>query len=235
MSALISMAETKFSKIEEMLARNIVFGTLSDARRHTIAESATVIPLTKGQSLFRFGDATDAAYAIVAGEVEITIPGLDGREVWIARLGQGSVVGEMGVLDGSPRSTNATASRKTELLKIERKVVTDALVAEPNAALALLGVMARRLRDTDALVERTSPMQLSKRLARFLLVEAIGGKIIYNQSEIAHHIGATREAVNRKLESWRRDNWIEITRTGLHIRDRAALLALCKRSNKLHL
>ena len=78
-------------------------------------------------------------------------------------------------------------------------------------------------------------MELGKRLARFLLVEGHSGKILYNQSEIAHHIGSSREAVNRKLERWRKENWVELNHTGLHIRDRAALLAVCKRHAKLHI
>jgi CRP-like cAMP-binding protein len=193
------------------------------------------VHLEKGQRLFACGEKSDAAYAIILGEIEITLPGLDGRAVWLARLGAGSVLGEMGVLDGAPRSADASATRKCDLIRIDRKLVTDALTDEPVAALALLGLLAGRLRATDALVERTSSMDLGKRLARFLLDEGVSGKILYNQSEMAHHIGASREAVNRKLERWRRANWVELTRTGLHIRDRAALLAVCKRSTKVHL
>jgi CRP-like cAMP-binding protein len=135
----------------------------------------------------------------------------------------------MGSLDGSPRSADARATRKTELWKIDRKLIVEALTNEPGAALALLSVLVARLRDTDALVERVSPMNLGKRLARLLLNESINGRILYNQAELAHLIGATREAVNRKLSAWRKSKWIEITPTGLHIRDRAALLTLCKR------
>jgi len=199
-----------------------------------LSESGTVVPLEKGQQLFRCGDQSDAAYAILAGEIELTIPGLDGREVWLARLGSGSVIGEMGALDGALRATNASATRKCELLKIDRMLIHEALLGEPEAALALIGVLINRLRDTDALVERTSTMEVGKRLARFLLIESVNGRIIYNQSEIALHIGASREAVNRKLEVWRRNNWVESNHTGLHIRDRTALLKVCKRHSKLH-
>jgi CRP/FNR family transcriptional regulator, cyclic AMP receptor protein len=121
------------------------------------------------------------------------------------------------------------ATRRSELYRIDRSCVTEALTAEPGAALALLSLMARRLRDTDALVERTSSMDLGKRLARLLLEEGANGKILYNQSDMAHLVGATREAVNRKLARWRKANWVELTPTGLYIRDRLALLALCKR------
>ena len=227
--------DKKAAKIAAALAHDSAFAALSPARRQTLAESGTVIHLERGQRLFACGDHSDAAYAIFAGEIEIAIPGLDGRAVWLARIGAGSVIGEMGALDGAPRATNANATRKCELLRIDRKLIHEALLAEPEAALALLGVLVRRLRETDSLVERTSSMELGKRLARFLLIESINGRIIYNQSEIAHHIGASREAVNRKLERWRKENWVELTHTGLHIRDRAALLTLCKRNAKLHI
>lgn len=220
-------------KVSATLARDPVFAVLSPERRRVLADSGAPVQLVKGDRLFNRGDRSDAAYAIISGEIEVTIEGLDGRTVWLARLGAGTVIGEMGVLDGSPRSADARATRKSELWRIDRKLVTDALMAEPGAALALLGVMARRLRDTDTLVERTSSMDLGKRLARLLLDEGANGRIIYNQSDIAHLIGASREAVNRKLSIWRKAKWVELNHTGLHILDRPALLALCKRKMAL--
>jgi len=219
----------KTTKVGDVLARNIVFKVLSPDRRRSLAECGSYVRLERGSFLFRRGDPSDAAFAIILGEVEVTVMGLDSREVFIARLGTGTVIGEMGVLDGSSRSADVRATRRSELYRIDRSCVTDALTAEPGAALALLSLMARRLRDTDALVERTSSMDLGKRLARLLLEEGANGKILYNQSDMAHLVGATREAVNRKLARWRKANWVELTPTGLHIRDRRALLALCKR------
>jgi CRP/FNR family cyclic AMP-dependent transcriptional regulator len=216
-------------KVSDVLARNGVFAVLSPARRRMLADSGSPVLLAKGARLFGRGDPADSAYAIITGEIEVTIEGPDGRAVFLARLSGGTVVGEMGVLDGVPRSTDAHATRKTELWRIERKLVIDALTNEPGSALALLAVMARRLRDTDALVDRNASMDLGKRLARLLLEESAHGKIIYSQSDIAHLIGATREAVNRKLSRWRKAKWVELNHTGLHVLDRPALLALCKR------
>lgn len=213
----------------DVLARNPVFAVLSPARRKALAESGQSVQLARGRRLFSRGDAADAAYAIIGGELEVTIEGPDGRAVFIARLGNGDVVGEMGVLDGVARSTDATATRKTDLWRIDRAHVLDALTNEPGSALALLSVLARRIRDTDALVDRNASMDMGKRLARLLLEEGAHGRVIYNQSDLAHLIGATREAVNRKLSRWRKESWIEINHTGLHVRDRPALLALCKR------
>jgi CRP-like cAMP-binding protein len=217
----------------DTLAKNAVFAVLSPARRKMLVQNGAAVQLIKGDKLFGRGDAANAAYAIISGEIEVTIEGPDGRSVYIARLGAGTVVGEMGVLDGVPRSADAHATRKTELWRVDAKLVHDALTEEPGSALALLGVFARRIRDTDSLVERNSSMDLGKRLARLLLEEGANGKIIYNQSDLAHLVGATREAVNRKLAKWRKDKFVELNHTGLHILDRAALLALCKRKTAL--
>ena len=217
----------------DTLAKNAVFAVLSPARRKMLVQNGASVQMSKGDRLFARGDAANAAYAIISGEIEVTIEGPDGRSVYIARLGAGTVVGEMGVLDGVPRSADAHATRKTELWRVDAKLVHDALTEEPGSALALLGVFARRIRDTEALVERNSSMDLGKRLARLLLEEGASGKIIYNQSDLAHLVGATREAVNRKLARWRKDKFVELNHTGLHILDRAALLSLCKRKTAL--
>lgn len=215
--------------VRDTLARNVVFAVLPPARRRALADGGSQVCLEKGQKLFNRGDAPDAAYAIISGEIEVSITGPDDRHVFIARLPGGTVVGEMGVLDGVSRSADAHATRKTVLWRIERSLVFEALSVETGSALALLAVMARRLRETDALVDRNASMNLGKRLARLLLEESAHGKIIYNQSDIAHLIGATREAVNRKLAEWRKANWLEINHTGLHVRDRHALLGVCRR------
>jgi CRP-like cAMP-binding protein len=206
-----------------------VFSVLSSERRRALAEQATPLHLAKGNKVFSRGSPADAAYAIVSGEIEVTIEGPDGRDVFIARLGSGTVIGEMGVLDGVPRSTDAAATRKTELWRVDRLLITQALQSEPQSALALLSVLVRRLRDTDHLVDRNASMDLGKRLARLILEEGAHGRIIYTQSDLAHLVGATREAVNRKLARWRKAKWIELNVTGLHILDRPALLAICKR------
>jgi CRP-like cAMP-binding protein len=215
--------------VGDALARNPVFSVLSVERRRALAEQATPVRLAKGDKAFSRGTPAEAAYAIVSGEIEVTIEGPDGRDVFIARLGSGTVIGEMGVLDGVPRSTDATATRKTELWRVDRAIVIRALRDEPQSALALLSVLVGRLRDTDHLVDRNASMDLGKRLARLILEEGAHGRIIYTQSDLAHLVGATREAVNRKLARWRKAKWIELNMTGLHILDRPALLAICKR------
>src|SRR5690625_908043 len=76
-----------------------------------------------GRHIFRKGDAADAAYVIETGAVEISLPDEgEGRRV-LAILGPGEVFGEMGPIDGHPRSADAIALRDTTLLRIDSEQI----------------------------------------------------------------------------------------------------------------
>ncbi|HEY5412218.1 MAG TPA: Crp/Fnr family transcriptional regulator [Caulobacteraceae bacterium] len=214
------------------MARNPVFGVLSATRRRDLAQSGTPIRLEPGQALFRTGDEADAVYVVLTGELDVAVPGPDGREVWLAKLGVGALVGEMGVLDGGPRSADVCAVPRTELWRIGRRAVIDTLREEPSSGLELLAMMARRLRMTDVLLQETALMDLGGRLAR-LLIEAQGVTVALSQGEMARLIGASRERVNRKLATWRAKGWIELGPYGVKVLDRQALNAAASQTPAL--
>ena len=208
--------------IADALARNPVFAVLSEARRRLLATSGMSVRLEPGQALFRTGDDADAVYVVLAGELDVSVSGPDGREVWLAKLGAGAIVGEMGVLDGGARCADVCAVPNTELWRIGRRAVIETLTEEPSSGLELLAMLARRLRLTDLLLQETALMDLGARLAR-LFLEAPGATVALSQGEMARLIGASRERVNRKLGAWRDQGWIELGRYGVRIVDRVAL------------
>lgn len=60
------------------------------------------------QALFRAGDPADGLYVMVSGSVSIRVPGSHGFRR-VASFAPGVVVGEMGLLDGGPRSADVIA------------------------------------------------------------------------------------------------------------------------------
>lgn len=218
----LSGASHETRDIAATMARNPVFAVLPEARRNQLAAGGTPMRLEAGASLFRVGDGSEAVYVVLAGEVEVAVPGLDGRDVWLARIGAGSLVGEMGVLDGGPRSADVRAGPRTELWRIGRRAVMDVLREEPASGLALLAMMAQRLRMADALLQERALLDLGGRLAR-LLLESQGGVLALSQGEMARLIGASRERVNRKLAAWRSEGWIDVGAYGVKLLNRQAL------------
>ena len=204
-----------------LLGRNPVFEVLSQTARERLAATGSPLKLAHGVRLFAAGDPGDAAYLVISGELEVGLSRSDGGETWLARIGPGAVIGDMAVLDGGKRSADVAATRTSQLLRLGRQAVLDALAEEPQAALRLLAVLVQRLRGANALVEESTALDLGARLARVLLAET--GVVTRSQSELARLVSGSRESVNRKLSRWRTTGWIAIGARGIIIRDRPAL------------
>lgn len=117
---------------------------LSEAARARLLSRGVEVRLAPEEALFLKGDAGEALYVLIEGEIEIGATTAGGRSVRFAALGPGAVLGELAVLDGGPRSADARGTRRCRLWKIPREALLDTLTEEPAAALMLLAEMADR-------------------------------------------------------------------------------------------
>ena len=77
----------------------------------------TELTVAHGDVLFRAGDAGDALYVSLQGEVAIMLPGGGGRR--LATLAPGIVVGELALLHRTRRSADAIAASTLTLLRLD--------------------------------------------------------------------------------------------------------------------
>ena len=70
-----------------------------------------------GQVLFKSGDASDGMYIIRKGELRVYLE-QDGKEVVLATIGDGGMIGEMALFDRQPRSASVKATKETEVTHI---------------------------------------------------------------------------------------------------------------------
>ena len=103
--------------------------------------------------LFRQGDPSEFAILIVSGSAEVLRDAGDDAIV-LGVVQAGEFVGEMGVLEGRPRSATVRAASNLEAELIERQVFLDRVSSEPELARKLLVRMSERLRDVDDLLAR---------------------------------------------------------------------------------
>ena len=213
--------------VVKALGASAVFGVLSVETRHSVVAAGSPLTLGPGEILCQAGDAGDALYVLVEGEIEVLAQSEGGRHARLAALGPSAVAGEMAVLDGGARSADMVATRRSLLWRIPRAALLDALASEPRAAVALIAEMSRRLRASNALVESANFLDLGGRLAKILLEESNArGVTALTQTELARRISASREKVNRKLHAWADNRWIDLTPGGVHVLDSAALHGL---------
>jgi CRP/FNR family transcriptional regulator, cyclic AMP receptor protein len=94
-----------------------------------------------GAILFAEGDAGDVMFAVKSGEVELLV----GDRV-VEVVGEGSVLGEMALIDKLPRSATARVKQRCELVRIDEKRFAFLVQQTPLFALEIMRVITRRLR-----------------------------------------------------------------------------------------
>jgi CRP-like cAMP-binding protein len=108
----------------------------------------TVRVVEAGETLFREGDESTHVARVTAGRLEV-LKKVGGREVALGEIGPGEFVGEMGVLEGRPRSATARALTRTRLEVHDAASFLDLVSREPSQALAMLHGLSERLRATN--------------------------------------------------------------------------------------
>jgi CRP-like cAMP-binding protein len=110
-----------------------------------------------GEVIFHENDASDAAYLIIDGQVEIIHESKRDKDTTVSVLGRGDYFGEMGVIDDKPRSATARAKGETACMSVTRDEFMDMLLTRPEETIELLKVLFERLRkanDRLALLEK---------------------------------------------------------------------------------
>jgi CRP-like cAMP-binding protein len=94
-----------------------------------------------GAAVLKAGEAGETMYIVTEGEVEI----LDGSTI-LETAGAGSIVGELALIDDEPRSATVVAKTDCRLVPVDRKRFQYMVQETPFFALAVMKVLADRLR-----------------------------------------------------------------------------------------
>jgi CRP/FNR family transcriptional regulator, cyclic AMP receptor protein len=176
---------------------------------------AAVVRLPAGEVLFRPGDSGDGCYRIEDGLLKVSMVSNSGTERILAFHGPGTIVGELAIIDGLPRSTWAVAVRDTELSFLSRAAFASFGENHPELCQSLLRLLTKRVRERNKMVAATSFLTLEGRIAQTLLELAdyfgqeVGpGRIVIRQKirqrDLAAMAGIARENVTRILNNWER-------------------------------
>ena len=136
-------ATTMLFTIERVLILKTVgmFAGTPDSLLAEIAALLEEIELPAGESLFAKNDLAHSMYIIVDGRLRVH----DG-EVVLNYLGERAIVGEMAVLDSSPRMASVTAETETRLLRLDQDTLYELIGDRPEVARGIIGVLSDHLR-----------------------------------------------------------------------------------------
>jgi CRP/FNR family transcriptional regulator, cyclic AMP receptor protein len=216
-----------------ILRDHYLFGKLTP--QHIDRLSACIVTKTvkRGTNIFAKGDPGTSLCAIGAGTVRISVPLVDGKDAVFNVLGKGDIFGEIALLDGHPRSADATAVTDCDLYVIERRDFLPVMREEPEIALKLIEILCTSLRRTTEQAAEVMfldlPSRLAKALMRLLGSDAGGTrerKISITQQDLGNIIGMSRESINKQLRLWEDKKWVRLERNAVVILATDAIAAI---------
>ena len=206
------MAEDGRDKRRDALLSSALFQAMKPEELDGILRMATDRRYRRGQTIFQKDDPGSSMMAVLNGRVRIGAMSLEGKEITLNMIDAGEVFGEIALLDGKPRSADATAFEDTQLLVIERRHFVPYLEGDKDLALRLLAVLCERLRRTSETLGDFVMFDLEARLGRTLIKLAgdygraagpavrIGIKL--SQNDLSRLVASSRESVNKQMRAW---------------------------------
>lgn len=219
---------------QAVLSGNPWFAALPAEVRETMVSQAERVRLRPGEMLFRQGDPATGFYALAQGMLKMSSLREDGREAILAVLEAGIWFGEISLIDGQPRTHDATAIGDVDALLLPT-VVFDALMQRAPFARAIAALMAGRIRLLYGLVEDATLRSTRSRVARRLQLLARGDaapaagarmRVPVSQEALAMMLGISRQTLSKQLQVLAASGVVRLGYGKIEIVDEHALHAL---------
>ena len=135
---------------EEMLKNVPIFSELRGRDLSRLSKLMVPRSFKGADVIIKENDQAAGFFVITSGKVEVVRGADTGNPLLLNTLGPGDFFGEMALFEGYPRSATVQALEDTECLAMTRWDFTAELHTHPEIAVAMLPVLVRRLRDTEA-------------------------------------------------------------------------------------
>ena len=150
------------------LIRGRIFANLNGKQLQSLPDKFQPRRYQRGEVIFHEDDPADRMHIIVDGRVKISIATEDGRERDIALFQSRDCFGEMALLDGSNRSTTASAMDVTEIMVVFRQGFLDFLGENPKLAADVNTMLVQRLRSVNQMLGDMVFLDVPTRVAKQL-------------------------------------------------------------------
>ncbi len=216
---------------EELLHAIPLFHPLTDDELELLATALRIQRLPKGAIVFQEGDPAHYLLVVATGRVKVVLMGREGQELILDRLGPGSILGELAVLDGAPRSATAITLEPTVFLELSRERLFDLIERHPRFSAKILSHLAKTTREATERLRTMTMFDVYGRILRTVIAlarrqGALNGSHAILQhrpsvQELANMVSCSRETVSRAMKVLQENGYLSITGKDLTIEARA--------------
>jgi CRP-like cAMP-binding protein len=218
----------------ELLRTGRWFAALPDELQAQLVDAAVVCAAGAGERVMARGDEPAGLYAVVDGAVRLSGQSEAGREVLHMVIEPPSWFGELAVIDGLPRTQDATADVASELIHVPQRELEAILAAAPRYWQHIALLMAHKFRLAVLALEDVAQVPPLVRLARrlALMIEGYGDHthprrtVELRQEQLAMMLNVSRQTANQLLKELAALGLVKLAYGEVEIVDAAALRAL---------
>ena len=134
-----------------------LFSALTADQLRLLAFGVETLRLEADEALYSEGQAADCAYIVMAGRVELFRTSEEGKRSTVGLAGQGTVLGELGLIAATRRLTDAVAVADTDVMMVPRKLFRRILEEYPEVAVALHARISEEFQAMVRQIEKLAP------------------------------------------------------------------------------
>ncbi len=220
---------------QRLLSALPLFSDLSTPERERLALGCQLKRLARGELCFRVGDACEAFYIVVSGQIRLYVASAAGQEKVIEIISPGHSFAEALVFLGQPHIVNAQSLSDSLLISVGKQAVLAEVARDPRFALRMLAGISRRLhrliQDVEGYALHSGIQRLIGYLLRDVESEADGRlghhcitvKLPASKATIASRLSLTPEYFSHVLHELETQGLIQIDKREIRIPDVAQL------------
>ncbi|WP_244564290.1 Crp/Fnr family transcriptional regulator [Rhizobium sp. RU36D] len=209
-----------------------IFASLSPADERQWLDRCRVRSISAGEALVDYEEPTTEVFVVQSGELRAVLRYAVGKEAILGTFRRGDVIGEVAAIDGLTRSANLMAVTDASVVVLPGTVFHDIMKQNFDVCMALMQLLAHRLRQTNERLSELTFLDTKHRLYNALLrlsrarSETTRERIISPpmvHADLAELIGASRETVSREMSRLSRDALVERTSRAIVLKNPAEL------------
>ncbi|MDQ3916649.1 MAG: Crp/Fnr family transcriptional regulator [Actinomycetota bacterium] len=213
-----------------------VLDPLAAPDRELLFGRAVPRSLAAGETLSFAGEVQPRVHLVTAGLLKLVGRDVDGNQTILGLCLPGDLAGAAGAFDGAAEPYDCVAATRAAVVGFDADVFAHVLEQNPAACLALVRVLAARVRWLcDAAQERTSAGVAARLAGRLLeLADLIGRpresyieiELPFPQRDLGGLAGMCRESACKTLRRWKSQGTVDYEGRTLRIRRPDVLRAL---------
>ncbi len=191
---------------KHLLQQFPLFSDLTDEALTAIESALVQESYTKNTLIFNEGQTADKLLIVFDGKVKVFKSNSEGKEHILHIMSKYNMLGEVPLFEGGKYPASCVAMTDVILFAIPRTKLIALIQQDPQIALNILALQAKRLREFTSKIERLSLKTTEQKLAYYLLqhaVEVDGQHIVsmqnFNIQELANYLGTARENLSRVI------------------------------------